>query len=89
MPADLSDPESGTAPTVASGEGGERDRRHADCRKYEATVQAQAALAGVRVIPVEGADGRRAYLVGRWSLTRPCDTLEDVTAFLQKMGIRT
>lgn len=55
--------------------------------KQAATVQAKAALAGVRVDPIEGDNGRLVWIVTRWALTRECNTLDEVRAFLSRMGI--
>ena len=56
-------------------------------RKQVATLQAVAAMAGVRVDPIEGDDGHTVYIVTRWNLTRQCNTLGDLRAFLRSMGI--
>jgi hypothetical protein len=57
-------------------------------RKRLATLQAVAALQrGIRVDPIESDGGRRAYIVSRWSLTRQCDTLDEVGALLRRMGV--
>lgn len=58
-------------------------------RKRAAKLQAAAALAGVRVDPIEADDGRLAWIVTRWALTRQCETLDELAEFLQRMGITT
>lgn len=55
--------------------------------KEEANVIAPAALAGVRVSPIEDDRGARVYVVSRWSLTKACNTLHDVRELLVHMGI--
>ena len=56
-------------------------------RKQLATLQAIAALAGVRVDPIEDDEGHTVYVITRWSLTAQRNTLDDVREFLQRMGI--
>ena len=55
--------------------------------KQASTMQAVAALAGVRVDPIEGDDGRTVYIVSRWALTKQCNTLDELRVLLQRMGI--
>lgn len=55
--------------------------------KDEATVQAVAARAGVRVDAIPADDGGRVFIVSRWSLCRQCDTLDEVRELLLRMGI--
>lgn len=59
----------------------------AELSKAEASVIAPAALAGVSVTPIEADNGRRIYIVSRWSLTRQCETLDEVRALLTRMGV--
>lgn len=56
-------------------------------RKRLATLQAVAALRGVRVDPLESDAGRTVYIVSLQSLTRQCDTLDEVHALLKRMGV--
>jgi len=64
------------------------DRNRAELqRKRIATLQAVAAIAGVRVDPVEGDDGRTVWFVSRWSLTKQCNTLAELSELLRRMGI--
>ena len=55
--------------------------------KRASTLRALAALAGIRVDPIESDDGRRAYCVTRWNLTRQCNSIDELTEFLRQMGI--
>lgn len=55
--------------------------------KQAATLQAQAALAGVRVDPVEDDRGTVIWIVSKWSLTRKCETLDEVRELLARMGV--
>ena len=55
--------------------------------KQAATLQAQAALAGVRVDPVEDDHGTLIWIVSKWSLTRQCETLGEVRELLARMGV--
>lgn len=57
-------------------------------RKQLATLQAVAALAGVRVDPIEGDDGRTVYIVSRWALTKQCNTLDELRDLLARMGVQ-
>ena len=54
--------------------------------KQAATLQAQAALAGVRVDPVDDDHGTLVWIVSKWSLTRQCKTLGEVRELLARMG---
>ena len=55
--------------------------------KEAAALQAKAALLGVRVDPIEAADGGLIWIVSRWALTRQCDTLDEVRELLARMGV--
>lgn len=55
--------------------------------KLAATLQAKAALAGVRVDPIEGDNGRLVWIVSKGIYSRECETLDEVRAFLARMGI--
>lgn len=55
--------------------------------KQGATLQAQAALAGVRVDPIEDDHGTVIWIVSKWSLTRHCETLGEVRELLARMGV--
>lgn len=52
-----------------------------------AAVQALAALAGIRVDPIELGDGSQAWIVTRWHLTRQFGSLAEVCEFLGRMGV--
>lgn len=56
-------------------------------RKAFSNAQAKAALAGFSVEQIEADDGGQVFIVSRWSLTRQCDTLDDVRELLQRMGV--
>lgn len=56
--------------------------------KDAANLRALAALAGVRVDPINDDHGAPVWIVSRWSLTRQCNTLGEVRALLQRMGVR-
>lgn len=55
--------------------------------KEAATLQAKAALAGVRVDPIEADDGELVWCVSRWALTRQCESLDEVRELLARMGV--
>lgn len=55
--------------------------------KLAATLQATAALAGVRVDPIETDDAGVVWIVSKWALTRECETLDEVRKLLARMGI--
>jgi len=55
--------------------------------KQVSTMQAVAALAGVRVDPIDGDDGHTVYVVSRWALTKQCNTLDELRGLLRRMGI--
>jgi hypothetical protein len=55
--------------------------------KPVATLQAVAALAEVRVDPIEGDDGKTVYIVSRWALTKQCNTVDELRDLLRRMGI--
>ena len=54
--------------------------------KTAAGLQARAALAGIRLDPVEGDDGRIVWILTKWSYTRQCSSLEEARGLLQHMG---
>lgn len=54
-------------------------------QKREATLMAVAALKGITITPIEDDRGRRIYIASRWSLTRQCDTLDDLTDWLERV----
>lgn len=56
--------------------------------KDAANVQALAAMAGVRVDPINDDHGATVWIVSRWSLRRQCNTLGEVCALLQRMGVK-
>jgi hypothetical protein len=74
-------------PALTMREPRDKFRVTAAAYKLAATVQAKAALAGVRVESIEADDGALVWFVSRWSLTRQCDSLDDVRALLARMGI--
>jgi hypothetical protein len=50
----------------------------------------QTAAARVRVtIDIEGGNGAQVYIVSRWSLSKQCDSLDDLRALLARMGVAT
>lgn len=55
--------------------------------KQVATLQAVAALSGIRVDPINNDDGGTAYVLTRWSLTKQCNTLDELRGLLRRMGI--
>jgi hypothetical protein len=57
-----------------------------DYRKTVATLQAQAAISGFSVEPIEADDGRHGFIVARWNLSRQCDTADEVRELLRRMG---
>lgn len=66
-----------TAPTVTAGD-----------EKRLATLRARAALAGITLHVMEGDAGRPQYIVSRWALTKALDSLEDLQAWLDRVGGR-
>ena len=56
-------------------------------RKRFSRLQAVAAIAGIRVDQIEIDDGRPAWVVTRWALSRQCNSLDELTDFLRKMGV--
>lgn len=50
--------------------------------KEFATAQARAALAGVIMYRIEADNGRPAYVVTRWALTRQFEDLQQVNRWL-------
>lgn len=57
-----------------------------DCKEFR-TLQAHAALAEIRVDPIDSDNGRRVYIVTRWALTKQCDSLDELRALLKRMGV--
>lgn len=57
-----------------------------DVRKKLATLQAQAALLGVALVPSTDDHDRPVYIASRWGLTRQLDSFEEVEAFLKRVG---
>lgn len=55
--------------------------------KAEATWRAKAALRGIAVHRSEADDGRRIWIVTKWSLTRRCDSFDELVAMLTRMGV--
>jgi hypothetical protein len=53
--------------------------------KREATLLAIAALKGITITPIETDNGKRAYIASRWSLTRQCDSLDQLTDWLERV----
>jgi hypothetical protein len=74
-----------TAPTADAGQVATPDAD--STRKTVATLQAVAAMAGVRVDPIEGDDGHTVYIVTRWALTKQCNTLDEMADLLRRMGV--
>ena len=56
--------------------------------KATATLQAQAAIAGIRVGTVEDSRGRVIWLVTESTFTRQCATLDEVQGLLLRAGVR-
>lgn len=56
---------------------------HGGVSKVVATLQATAALVGIAVDPER--DG--GFRVSRWGLERNCDSLDDLTRLLARMGV--
>lgn len=53
-----------------------------DLKKF-ALLQAECALRGFELVELPGGG---AYIVRRWNLHRECDTLQQVEAFLRRVG---
>lgn len=58
----------------------------ADDAKAFATLQARAALAGVVLHRTTRDDGRPAYIVTRWALTRELGSLDEVGQWLDRVA---
>ena len=55
--------------------------------KAAAGLQARAALAGIRLDPVESDEGRTVWIVTRWAFTKQCSSLEEARDLLERMGV--
>lgn len=55
-------------------------------RKRLATAQARCALWGGSLAALEGDDGRPMFVVTRWALSKQWTDLDEVEAFLQRVG---
>jgi hypothetical protein len=56
--------------------------------KRFATLKARAALIGSTLHCIEGDDGKPAFIVTRWALTKALADLDAVDQFLSEMGAR-
>ena len=56
-------------------------------RKAFATWQALAAMREIRLDVIEGDDGRPAFVVTRWNMTRTLETPQKLALFLLSMGV--
>ncbi|MCR5865226.1 hypothetical protein [Aquincola sp. J276] len=52
------------------------------------TLQAQAALRGIRCDAMELDNGRVGYVVSRWTFTTTSTTLAELEALLRRMGVQ-
>lgn len=57
-------------------------------RKSVATLQARAALLGIQLVPSTDDHDQPVFIASQWGMTRQLDTIEDVKAFLQRVGGR-
>ncbi len=56
--------------------------------KRWATLQARAALAGFELVKSRNSEGRQAFQVSRWNLSRLMDDLSAVEAFLDRAATK-
>lgn len=54
--------------------------------KRLANAKARTALWGGTLTAIDGDDGRPLFIVSRWALTKALSTLDEVDAFLDKVG---
>lgn len=54
--------------------------------KAVATLQARAALLGIALVPSTDDHDRPVFIVSQWGMTRQLDTVDDVEAFLKRVG---
>lgn len=50
------------------------------------TLQARAALLGIALVPSTDDHDRPVFIASQWGMTRQLDTVEDVEAFLKRVG---
>ncbi len=54
--------------------------------KVAATLKARCALVGVELHVIDGDNGAPLLIVSRWSLTRQMHSVDEVEAFLRRIG---
>lgn len=71
------------------------ESKRADCESVSAsaqaekdfsTLRAEAALTNIVVHRMAGEDGGPSFLVGRWSWSRTCATLDEARALIRRMA---
>lgn len=66
---------------------GEAEKNPAEeARKRFATLQARAAMAGVALSRLDDDRGRPVFIASKWALTKQLDSLDEVSAFLTRIG---
>lgn len=78
-------PQAGTPAAFASTQEEARDLRDQRDKELQ-TLRARAALAGFALHVLVGGNGKAAFMVARWNLSRTLANAAAVTEFLDRVG---